>query len=101
VVRNELANLPVQGRAALAEAMKRHTTGESFAREVDNVGHGISELRVNVGNDHFRLLFAAQGKYSQVLLAVRVFTKKSNKLPKQDHALAIKRLKDWEQRSSD
>jgi phage-related protein len=101
VARHELEDLPPHGKAALVEAMKRHTTGDSFAREIDNVGKGITELRVSVGNNQFRLLFATQGKYSQVLLAVRVFTKKTRKLPTEEHNLAVKRLKDWEQRSSE
>jgi phage-related protein len=101
VARNELDALPAHGKAALAHVMKRYRVGETFPGEVKSVGRGIVELRASVGNNQYRLLFAEQGKYSQVLLAVVVFTKKTTKLPKQQHDLAVKRMKDWEQRSSE
>jgi phage-related protein len=99
VVKEELEDLVPHGKAALVAAMKRYRLGESAPKEVSFVGRGITELRTRVGNDHFRVLFAPQGKYSHVLLAVRVFYKNSKKLPKTDHDLAISRLNDWKSNS--
>lgn len=99
VAREELDALEPHGKAALAEAMRRYRSGEEFAHEVSSIGDGLRELRVSVGNDPFRLIFAAQGRYSQVLLVVRVFYKNSRKLPKADRDLALDRLKAWKRRS--
>lgn len=46
----------------------------------------------------FRILFATEGRYSQILLAVVAFAKKTRKTPPRMLELADKRLKDWRRR---
>ena len=48
------------------------------------------------GNDvAMRALFAKQGRYGQVLLALHVFKKKTQQTPQQKIQLAEVRLADW------
>ncbi len=46
-----------------------------------------------------RALFAKQGRYGQVLLALHVFKKKTQQTPHSAIELAEKRLRDWTRRS--
>lgn len=46
----------------------------------------------------FRVLFGAEGRYSQVLLAVVGFNKKTQKTPPRILDLAVTRLADWRRR---
>ena len=48
----------------------------------------------------FRVLFAAEGRYGQVLLAVVAFSKKTQKTPGRMLDLADKRLADWRRRGA-
>lgn len=43
----------------------------------------------------FRILFATEGRYSQVLLAVVAFAKKTRRTPRRMLDLADRRLRDW------
>jgi hypothetical protein len=46
----------------------------------------------------FRLLFAEEGRFGQVLLALEIINKKWQKAREQNIRLAEKRLSDWRQR---
>lgn len=54
----------------------------------------LYEVRIT-GPVHYRLIFATEGRHSQVLLALDAFAKKSKRTPKQHLRLAEHRLHDW------
>ena len=58
----------------------------------------IYEVRADASKRSFRLLFSAEGRYGQVLLALSVYEKRTQKIPPQELELAEKRLKDWRAR---
>jgi phage-related protein len=76
--------------AAVAQvgfALARHLRGD------------IYEVRVAFGGKAFRILFAAEGQKSQILLAVQAFEKKTNRTPARLIDLAEDRLIDWRSRA--
>jgi phage-related protein len=58
----------------------------------------IYEVRAESATRSFRILFATEGRFSQVLLAVGAFSKKSQRTPPRQLALAEARLADWRRR---
>lgn len=60
----------------------------------------IYEVRADATTRSFRLLFSCEGKYSQILLSLSVFEKRSRKAPPQEIDLAEKRLRDWRTRGT-
>jgi len=60
----------------------------------------IYEVRADASTRSFRLLFSAEGKWSQVLLALSGFAKKTQKTPPRELDLAEARLGDWRRRGS-
>ncbi len=58
----------------------------------------IYEVRADAQTRSFRVLFSAEGRFSQVLLSLSAFVKKTQKTPKQELDLAEARLKDWRSR---
>ncbi len=58
----------------------------------------IYEVRVSGENRIYRVLFATEGRYSQVLLALEAFDKKTQKTPPAKIELAQERLADWRKR---
>jgi phage-related protein len=60
----------------------------------------IYEVRADAATRSFRLLFAAEGRFSQVLLSLSGFVKKTQKTPPQELELAEHRLSDWRQRGA-
>lgn len=59
----------------------------------------IYEVRADAATRSFRLLFSCEGRFSQVLLALSVYEKRTQKAPAQEIELAEKRLKDWRERA--
>jgi phage-related protein len=55
-------------------------------------------VRVDGENLAFRVLFASEGRFKQVLLALEGFAKKTQKTPPQAIRLAERRLSDWRSR---
>lgn len=98
-MRDELRALGQAPAAAVAEAMGRYERDESLPREVKTVGRVkgrmINELRVSLGGNEYRVLFAKIPKQGEVVLALTAFSKKRAKLSKQDLENASKRLSDW------
>jgi phage-related protein len=103
--KKELAALDSAGRTALVAAMRRYEMDEHFAKEVkamkkmavtDSAGRKYSmyELRVRVGNNPYRLLFAHVGRSDQVCLGVTALYKNQQELPKEDRDRALERLKE-------
>jgi phage-related protein len=60
----------------------------------------IYEVRADASTRSFRLLFAAEGKYSQVLLSLSVFEKRTRKTPPRELDLAESRLREWRHRGT-
>jgi hypothetical protein len=59
----------------------------------------IYEVRVDGDRQAFRILFAAEGRRGQVLLALEGFSKKTQKTPPPKLDLARRRLADWRSRA--
>lgn len=59
----------------------------------------IYEVRASGVEEEFRILFATEGKRSQVLLSLEAFSKKTRKTPRPKIALAERRLADWRRRA--
>jgi phage-related protein len=60
----------------------------------------IYEVRTNGTAGNYRILFATEGRYSQVLLSLEAFVKKTPKTPPAKIKLAEDRLRDWRSRGS-
>lgn len=58
----------------------------------------IYEVRADAATRSFRLLFATEGLYSQVLLSLSVFEKRTQRTPPAEISLAENRLRDWRAR---
>jgi phage-related protein len=59
----------------------------------------IYEARADGSRSSYRLLFAAEGRRSQILLALEAFSKKSQKTPRRSIELAEQRLRDRRRRA--
>ena len=60
----------------------------------------IYEVRAEAATRSFRVLFAAEGHYSQILLSLSAFEKRTQKTPPRELELAQRRLRDWRSRGS-
>ena len=69
--------------------------GLRFARHLRG---DIWEVRIDAERKAFRVLFSAEGRAQQVLLALEAFTKKAQKTPVRTIDLAERRLADWRRR---
>jgi phage-related protein len=58
----------------------------------------LYEVKADAATRSFRVLFAAEGKFAQVLLSLSAFVKKTQKTPKQELDLAATRLEEWRAR---
>jgi phage-related protein len=58
----------------------------------------IREVRITGHDQSFRILFAPQGRYEQVFLALEGFSKKEEKTPMDVIRTAEERLRDWQGR---
>ena len=67
-------------------AAAKHLRGAIYEVIADSADHWV------------RILFAVQGKFSQVLLSLNGFAKKTNKTPPDEIDLAEKRLANWTHR---
>ena len=82
--------------AAIVAAMKAVALdGPPAARHLRG---DIYEVRADGNGATYRVLFAAEGKFGQVLLALEAISKKSQKTPTNTLALAERRLHDWRSR---
>lgn len=55
----------------------------------------VFKMGVDGRHATYRLLFATEGSRSQVLLGLSVFSKRTQKTPPVEIALALRRLADW------
>jgi phage-related protein len=98
-VREFLADdrLPVGDRDEILAAMKDvQVNGPEVARHLRG---DVYEVRADGRRATYRVLFATEGKRSQVLLGLSGFTKKTQKTPPAEITLAERRLRDWRVRA--
>ena len=82
--------------AAVVAAMSEvRQEGLRAARHLEG---NVYEVRADGDRVVYRVLFAPQGRFGQVLLALVAFKKKTRRTPPQAIALAKRRLSDWEAR---
>ncbi|CAN5924987.1 hypothetical protein BH11MYX4_BH11MYX4_01150 [soil metagenome] len=60
----------------------------------------IYEVRADAATRSFRVLFSTEGRYSQVLLSLSAFGKRTQKTPPRELELAEGRLRDWRTRGA-
>lgn len=96
-VKDFLAKLSDEEAAAIVAGMRDvRDRGTVAARHLRG---DIYEVRADAATRSFRLLFSCEGKYSQVLLSLSVYEKRTQKAPTQEIDLAERRLKDWRART--
>lgn len=69
-------------------------------RSARHLQGNLYEVRVTSSRAAYRILFAPQGRRSQVLLALVAMKKKSQKTPLSTIHLAQRRLRDWQERAA-
>lgn len=96
VVKEFIDELDDDAAASVVAAMKEVRERGSAAAK--HLRAEIYEVIADSKDKWIRILFATQGRYSQVLLSLHAFEKKTNKTPPRELELAEKRLEDWKQR---
>jgi phage-related protein len=95
-VREFIVKLPADDHAEVAAAMREvKDEGLTAARHVRG---DIYEVRASGKDQEFRVLFATEGRRSQILLSLEAFSKKTQKTPPPKIAVAERRLADWRRR---
>jgi phage-related protein len=96
-VKEFLDALPDDDAAIVAAAMKDVlVTGLVVARHLRG---DLYEVRADADRVIYRILFATEGRYSQVFLALEGFKKKTRKTPPETIRLAERRLASWRERA--
>ena len=95
-VRDFLEQLSKTDRRAVLNSMKK--VGQKGLIAARHVRGDIYEVRAEGDMQSFRILFATEGHYQQVLLSLEGFSKKTQKTPQEKIELAEQRLRDWRQR---
>ena len=95
-VREFIFQLSAADRAEIAVAMKEvEDEGLTAARHLRG---DLYEVRADGQTQSFRILFAPEGQYGQIFLALEGFSKKTQKTPQHEIDLAFRRLADWRSR---
>jgi phage-related protein len=95
-VKEFLDDLPDEDAAAIAAAMRDVlANGLGVARHLRG---DIYEVRADADRVIYRILFATEGRYSQVFLALEGLKKKTQKTPPATIRLAERRLANWRKR---
>jgi phage-related protein len=95
-VREFLDELPASDAAEIVAGM--HDVAKVGLPGARHLRGDIWEVRVTGENRAFRVLFAPEGRFKQVLLALEGFAKKTQKTPARSIELAEHRLADWRRR---
>jgi phage-related protein len=95
-VKKFLMELAQEDRAVVVAAM-REVEREGL-RAAKHLRGDLYEVKADTAEKSFRVLFAAEGRFKQVLLALDGFTKKTRKTPRGKLELAERRLRDWRHR---
>ena len=91
------ARLSSDDRDEILAAMKDvEVNGLPVARHLSG---DVYEVRADGRQATYRVLFAAEGKSSQVLLALSAFSEKTRRTPPDEVRLAERRLTDWRARA--
>jgi phage-related protein len=91
-----LARLSTEDSEAVASEMRVVAQrGLLLARHLRG---DIYEVRADGETQSYRILFAAEGSYHHILLALEAFSKKTQQTPPDKIRLAERRLKDWRER---
>ena len=95
-IKDFLLALADEDRAAVLEEMEYvRAHGISVAR---HVRHDIYEVRAVYNTKAYRILFACEGRFHHILLALDGFQKKTQQTPQAHMKLAEQRLADWRRR---
>lgn len=94
LVEDELLAIPDDNaRGWLLGAIHEYKKGTLPSSKVKPIGDGILEITVNRGGMFLRCLFFLPKPY--IAVALKVYMKKTNKLPNHVHATAKKRMREW------
>lgn len=92
-VLKEFKRLPQQARAALQLVMVKFSEGRArVGRDFKRLRDGICEIRVRLGSNPYRVLFALDGRQPVALTA---FHKKDQETSNSDIDLALQRWRSW------
>jgi phage-related protein len=91
-----ILRLPLADQAAVFAAMK--DTERGGLKVTRHLRGDVYEVRAHGPTQGYRILFATEGHHRQILLALEAFSKKTQKTPPQEIAIAEARLTDWRQR---
>jgi phage-related protein len=95
-IKDFLLALPDEDRAAVLEEMEYvREYGTSVAR---HVRQDMYEVRATYDTKAYRILFACEGRFHHVLLALNGFQKKTRQTPQAHIKRAEQRLADWRRR---
>ncbi len=93
-------HLPDEDAAAIAAVMTEVRNAGRAHPDVNHLRGDIWQLEIRGRSAIYRLLFAEEGRYQQVLLALEVVNKKWQKAKGRHIELAEKRLADWRERGT-
>jgi len=97
-VRDFLLTLPREDQNEILAKMEHvRIHGKSAARHLHQ---DIYEVRINYDTKAYRILFACEGHFNQILLSLEGFQKKTQQTPKNCIQLAEQRLADWRRRGN-
>jgi phage-related protein len=97
-VRDFLDQVSDEDAAAIAAAMKQVRDVGRGHVDVNQLRGEIWQVEIDGKRVIYRLLFAEQGKFSQVLLALEIVNKKWQSAKSRHIQLAERRLSDWRKR---
>lgn len=95
-VKDFLESLTEVDRSVVVENMREISLHGLIAAR--HVRDEIYEVRITGQQSSYRVLFASEGRRSQVFLALVGFTKRTQKTPIRQIDLAKRRLSDWRNR---
>jgi phage-related protein len=96
LVRDEIADIADEiGRGWLMAAMREYSKGQLSPSKVKPIGDGILEITINRGGLFIRCLFFHPKPF--IAVGLKVYMKKSNRLPKQHLDTAKARKRAWEE----
>lgn len=97
-VKTFLDQLSDEEAASIVAAMKE--VSERGVVAARHLRQEIYEVRADSATRSFRVLLAAEGRFSHVLLALSGFEKRTQKTPPRELELAERRLRDWRARGA-
>jgi len=97
-VRDFLDQVADEDAAAIAAAMKQVRNVGRGHIDVNHLHGEIWQVEIDGKRVIYRLLFAEEGRFSQVLLALEIVNKKWQSAKTRHIALAERRLVDWRSR---